>query len=64
MRTTHVLIIALSIICAGLAFAQALSPANVNGCVVVGSSPTYSAGQQVAFTCSTSGQLYVKTTTP
>jgi len=64
MRTTHVLILALSIAVAGLAFAQALSPANVNGCVVVSATPTYTAGQQVAFTCSTSGQLYVKTTTP
>jgi hypothetical protein len=64
MRTLHVFIISAAIVAAGLAFAQALGPANVNGCVVVSATPTYTAGQQVAFTCSTSGQLYVKTTTP
>ncbi len=37
------------------------SPSNTPGCRVVDSTPTYTAGQLVAQTCNTSGQLRVTT---
>ena len=57
MRTSHVIIIALSIVTAGLAFAQAFAPAAINGCVVLTAAPTYTNLQQVQFTCDASGKL-------
>jgi hypothetical protein len=44
------------------AVAQQSAPNYINGCVVVGSAPTYTAAQRVAFTCNTSGQLRMSTT--
>lgn len=44
------------------AVAQLVAPNAVNGCVVVGSAPTYTALERVAFTCNTSGQLRMSTT--
>jgi len=44
------------------AVAQQTVPQAVNGCVVVGSAPTLSAGTQTVFTCNTSGQLRMSTT--
>jgi len=46
---------------AGWAIAQP-APGIVQGCTVVGSAPTYTAGQLVAVTCNTAGQLRMSTT--
>lgn len=49
---------------AGFAVASTIgpwSPSNTPGCMVVDATPTYSAGQSVAQTCNTSGQLRVTT---
>ena len=44
------------------ATAQLYAPNAVNGCIVVSIAPTYTAGERVAFTCNTSGQLRMSTT--
>jgi hypothetical protein len=44
------------------AVAQQSAPNEINGCIVVGLAPTYTAGQRVTFTCNTSGQLRMSTT--
>ena len=44
------------------AVAQQTAPNEIQGCIVVGSAPTYTAAQRVAFTCNTSGQLRMSTT--
>lgn len=46
---------------AGFALAQR-APSETMGCIVVGSAPTYTAGQLVSVTCNTSGQLRMSTT--
>lgn len=46
----------------GYAVAQQRQPSNVNGCIVVGSAPTLTAGTSTVFTCNTSGQLRMSTT--
>jgi hypothetical protein len=45
----------------GYALAQP-APGTLSGCLVVGSAPTYTAGQIVSVTCNTSGQLRMSTT--
>jgi len=45
----------------GYALAQR-NPDVIQGCVVVGSAPTYTAGQIVSVTCNTSGQVRMSTT--
>lgn len=46
----------------GFATAQVVAPSSIEGCVVVGAAPTYTALQRVAVTCNTQGQLRVTTT--
>lgn len=62
----HTLIIAASIIIAGVVIgrAQQTSPASINGCIVSGTGPitTLSTNQQTVLTCNTLGQLRVTTT--
>ncbi len=57
--------VAFGVFTAGFALATTTgpwSPGIVNGCMIVDATPTYSAGQTVAQTCNTSGQLRVTTT--
>jgi hypothetical protein len=56
---------ALGVFAAGMAVAVTTgpwSPDTTPGCRIVDSTPSYSAGQLVAVTCNTSGQLRVTTT--
>jgi hypothetical protein len=46
----------------GYAVAQQTAPSEIQGCIVVGSAPTLTAGVRTTFTCNTSGQLRMSTT--
>lgn len=63
MRTSHVLILAASIILAGIAvgIAQVSTPAAVNGCVYNSSPPSLTDRQTVPFSCDSTGKLRVTT---
>lgn len=63
MRTSHVLILAASIILAGVAIgvAQVSTPAAVNGCVYNSSPPTLTDKQTAPFSCDSTGKLRVTT---
>lgn len=57
--------IGLGVFAAGFAVASTTGPWSPNilpGCRIVDATPTYAAGQLVAATCNTSGQLRVTTT--
>lgn len=63
MRTSHVLILAASIILAGVAIgiAQVSTPAAVNGCVYNVTPPTLTDRQTAPFSCDSTGKLRVTT---
>lgn len=63
MRTSHVLILAASIIIAGIAvgIAQVSTPAAVNGCVYNASPPALTDRQTAPFSCDSTGKLRVTT---
>lgn len=57
--------IGLGVFAAGFAVASTTgpwSPESLPGCRIVDATPSYAAGQLVALTCNTSGQLRVTTT--
>lgn len=63
MRTSHVLILATSIMVAGALIARAgpSTPAQINGCVYNSSPPSLTDGQTAPFSCDSTGKLRVTT---